>query len=67
LPVIPSTYTINFGNFDAYLTGFKYESKALNPQQVWTNYMTGNGYSGGKYGVNVAITKDDAVISQVSY
>jgi hypothetical protein len=29
--------------------------------------MTGNGYSGGKYGVNVAITKDDAVISQVSY
>jgi len=67
LPVIPSTYTINFGKFDAYLTGFKYESKALNPQQVWTNYMTGNGYSGGKYGVNVAITKDDAVISQVSY
>jgi len=67
LPTISDNYAISFGKFDAYLTGFKYESKALNPQQVWTNYMKGNGYTGGKYGVNVAITKDDAVISQVSY
>lgn len=67
LPVMSDTYAISFGTFDAYLTGFKYESKPLNPQQVWTNYMAGNGYTGGKYGVNVALTKDDAIISQVSY
>lgn len=67
LPVIPDSYTINSGRLDAYLTGFKYDSKPLNPQQVWSNYMAGNGYSGGKYGVNVAITKDEAVVSQVSY
>ena len=67
LPVIPSAYAISFGAFDAYLTGFRYESKPLNPQQVWSNYMKGNGYTGGKYGVNVALTKDDAVVSQISY
>lgn len=64
---IPSAYAINFGVFDAYLTGFKYKSTPLNPQQVWSEYMAGNGYTGGKYGVNFAITKDDSVISQVSY
>jgi hypothetical protein len=67
IPTIPATYSINFGTFDAYLTGFTYSNKPLNPQQVWSNYMTGNGYTGGKYGVNFAITKDDAVISQISY
>lgn len=64
---IPSAYDITFGNFDAFLTGFEYISKALNPQEVWNKYMAGNGYAGGKYGVNLAITKDDAVVSQVSY
>jgi len=67
IPVIPSSYVINFGNFDAYLTGFKYSDKPLNPQQVWSNYMAGNGYSGGKYGVNLALTKDSNVIGQISY
>lgn len=67
LPTIYDSYSISLGSFDAYLTGFKYESKPLNPQQVWSNYMAGNGYVGGKYGVNVALTKDDAVVSQVSY
>jgi hypothetical protein len=64
---IPSKYSINFGNFDAFLTGFEYISTALNPQEVWNKYMAGNGYAGGKYGVNLSITKDDAVVSQVSY
>jgi hypothetical protein len=67
LPAITDSYTVSFGNFDAYVTGFKYESKPLNPQQVWSNYMKGNGYTGGKFGVNVSLTKDDAVISQISY
>jgi hypothetical protein len=67
IPAISDTYTISFGKFDAYLTGFKYTSTPLNPQQVWSNYMTGNGYTGGKFGVNVSLTKDDAVISQISY
>ena len=67
LPVIPSSYAINFGSFDAYVTGFKYSDKPLNPQQVWSNYMAGNGYSGGKYGVNLALTKDSNVIGQISY
>jgi hypothetical protein len=67
LPTIYDSYSISLGSFDAYLTGFKYESKPLNPQQVWSNYMAGNGYAGGTFGVNVALTKDDAVVSQVSY
>ena len=67
VPYIPPSYSINFGSFDAYLTGFKYTDKPMNPQQVWSNYMAGNGYSGGKYGVNLALTKDSAVIGQISY
>jgi hypothetical protein len=64
---IPSSYAINFGRFDAYLTGFEYRSEPMNPQQVWSKYMSGNGYDGGKYGVNLAITKDDKVVSQLTY
>jgi len=67
LPAITDSYTVSFGNFDAYVTGFKYESKPLNPQQVWSNYMKGNGYTGGKFGVDVSLTKDDTVISKISY
>jgi hypothetical protein len=64
---IPATYSINFGTFDAYLTGLEYIPKPLNPQEVWYKYMAGNGYSGGKYGVDLSIKKDDSVISQISY
>jgi hypothetical protein len=66
-PTLSDNYSISFGKFDAYVTGFKYEATPLNPQQVWSNYMAGNGYAGGKFGVNVALTKDDAVVSQISY
>jgi len=66
-PTLSDNYSISFGTFDAYVTGFKYEAKPLNPQQVWSNYMAGNGYAGGKFGVNVSLTKDDAVVSQISY
>lgn len=67
IPSIPASYAITFGTFDAYLTGFKYTDKPLNPQQVWSSYMAGNGYAGGKYGVNLALTKDSAVVGQISY
>jgi hypothetical protein len=66
-PTMPAAYSINFGNFDAYLTGFEYISKPLNPQEVWSKYMAGNGYSGGKYGIDLSIKKDDLVISQITY
>jgi hypothetical protein len=29
--------------------------------------MAGNGYSGGKYGIDLSIKKDDLVISQITY
>jgi hypothetical protein len=70
LPFLPNTslnYDINFGTCDSYITGFKRNANAVNPQTVWSNYMSGNGYSGNSYGMNVAITKDDVVMSEVSY
>jgi hypothetical protein len=68
LPDTSGTYNINFGSFDAYLTGFKRNANAINPQTAWSNYMAGNGYSSGSsYGVNIAITKDNVTMSQVSY
>jgi hypothetical protein len=68
ITTIPSAYSVKIGQtqMDAYVTGFKYDSKPMNPQQVWANYMAGNGYAGGKYGMSISITKDDAVISQIS-
>ena len=67
LPNTSPTYDINFGTCDAYITGFKRNANAVNPQTVWSNYMSGNGYSGNSYGMNVAITKDNVTMSEVSY
>lgn len=72
LPYLPNpntspSYDINFGVCDAYITGFKRNANAVNPQTVWSNYMAGNGYSGNSYGMNVAITKDNVTMSEVSY
>lgn len=65
---IPSTYTITIGATpsDTYITGFKYYDTPLNPQQVWTYYMAGNGYAGGKYSIDLAIKKDNKVIKSFS-
>uniref|UniRef100_A0A6C0D6K7 Uncharacterized protein n=1 Tax=viral metagenome TaxID=1070528 RepID=A0A6C0D6K7_9ZZZZ len=62
---IPSTYAITIGPnpLDTYITGFKYYDTPLNPQQVWSYYMAGNGYVGGKYTVNLEIKKDNKVIT----
>ena len=68
VPTIPSTYTMTIGatSSDTYITGFKYYDTPLNPQQVWTYYMSGNGYAGGKYSVDLAIKKDNKVIKSFS-
>jgi hypothetical protein len=65
---IPSTYAITIGPtpLDTYITGFKYYDTPLNPQQVWSYYMAGNGYVGGKYTVNLDIKKDNTVIKSFS-
>ncbi len=68
LPDTSGTYNINFGSFDAYLTGFKRNKDVINPQTAWSNYMSGNGYSSGSnYGMNIAFTKDNVTLSEVSY
>ena len=68
LKSIPSDYNITIGatSSDTYITGFKHYDKALNPQQVWSNYMAGNGYEGGKYSIDLAIKKDNNVIKSFS-
>ena len=65
---IPNTYTITIGPapLDTYITGFKYYDTPLNPQQVWSNYMAGNGYNGGEYTVDLAIKKDNTVLKSFS-
>jgi hypothetical protein len=50
--------------FDALVADFKRWSTPLTPQDVWTNYMSGNGGNSLKkalsaYGMNVALIKDD--------
>lgn len=68
LPDTSAKYNINFGAFDAYVNGFKRNTSAMNPQTAWSNYMAGNGYtSGSNYGMNIAFTKDNVIMSQVSY
>jgi hypothetical protein len=60
VPYVTDAYGINFGVFDAYLTGFVRNAFPLDPQTVWNKYMSGNGVSksGSSYGVTAAITKD---------
>jgi hypothetical protein len=65
---IPSNYSITIGPtpLDTYITGFKYYDTPLNPQQVWSYYMAGNGYAGGKYSVDLAIKKDNKIVTSFS-
>ena len=62
---VTDAYGINFGVFDAYLTGFVRNAFPLDPQTVWAKYMSGNGIStsGSSYGVTAAITKDGSSYS----
>jgi hypothetical protein len=53
------------GSVDANVVGFKYYPNSLNPQQVWSNYMAGNGQSAlsglSSYGMNVNLTTNGTV------
>lgn len=61
-------YNINFGVFDAYLMKFSRTTSATDPQTVWNEYMKGNGSSFlSAYGLNLAVTKDNATIAQYKY
>lgn len=59
--------TILGGSVDANVAAFKYYPNSLTPQQVWTNYMAGNGQnplsSLSSYGVNVGVTSNGATQS----
>ena len=54
--------------FDAYVAGFKVWPTPLTPQDVWSNYMSGNGNSMSSmfssYGVTVGLTKDNVQQTQ---
>jgi len=62
---VTDSYDISFGVFDASLTGFLRNAFPLDPQTVWTKYMSGNGISsiGSSYGLTAAITKDGSSYS----
>ena len=65
IPVVPSSADILLGSgFDALVADFKRWSSPLTPQDVWSNYMSGNGGNSLKkamssYGMNVTLVKDD--------
>lgn len=55
-------------NIDAFISGFQRWTTPLNPQEVWSNYMSGNGNTTNKlfssYGMSVALSKDNVQQSQ---
>ena len=57
--------TILGGSIDANVAGFQYFPNSLTPQQVWTNYMAGNGQSAlssvSSYGLAVDVTSSGAI------
>lgn len=57
--------TLLGGSIDANVAAFQYYPNALTPQQVWSNYMAGNGQNSvsslTSYGVNVDLTSNGAV------
>jgi len=70
LPNMGTTYTIQYGRFDAYLTKFYRNASPSDPQTVWSNYMAGNGFSanyGPGYGFSFVLTKDQAPIAKYEY
>lgn len=67
VPSLPDTDNPVYlgGSVDANVVGFKYYPNSLNPQQVWSNYMAGNGQSAlsgiSSYGLNVDLTTNGSV------
>ena len=69
MPNVSNSYDINFGVCDAYVVKFQRVPTPTDPQTVWNDYLSGNGYSSSisSYGLSVAITKDNTPIAQYSY
>jgi len=58
-----SAVTIGGSTFDALIAGFTRTSTSVNPQDVWSSYLAGNGGNSlskafSSYGVNVDLIKD---------
>ena len=70
-PAIAATSPMNLGSgFNAYISGFNSWGSPLGPQQVWNNYMSGNGTSAisryfSSYSVDLTVSKDN--VEQNSY
>jgi hypothetical protein len=64
-PGTPSANPMNLGTgFNAYVSGFTSYGYPMGPQEVWNNYMSGNGRSVlsrlfSSYNVDVAVSKDN--------
>jgi hypothetical protein len=64
-PGTPSANPMNLGTgFNAYVSGFTSWGSPMGPQEVWNNYMSGNGSSAisrffSSYNVDVAVSKDN--------
>jgi hypothetical protein len=64
-PGTPSANPMKLGTgFNAYVSGFTSWGSPMGPQEVWNNYMSGNGSSAitrffSSYNVDVAVSKDN--------
>jgi hypothetical protein len=70
LPDMSSSYDINYGSMDGFLTMFSRVASPRDPQSVWNSYMAGNGFSpnyGAAYGFNFVLTKDQSPIAKYDY
>jgi hypothetical protein len=70
LPDMSSSYDINYGSMDGFLTMFSRVASPRDPQSVWNSYMAGNGFSpnyGAAYGFNFVLTKDQSPIAKYEY
>jgi hypothetical protein len=65
-----NNFTIKFGVFDAFLTKFSRIAGATDPQTVWNEYMSGNGYESKlapSYGFEFSVNKDKDIIAKYKY
>jgi hypothetical protein len=73
-PATPTGKDIIIGGgttFDAYISKFQHWAEPVDPQTVWSEYMSGNGQGGitsaiSSYGINLSIIKDNIEQSKYS-
>ena len=73
-PATPTGKDIIIGGgntFDAYVSKFQHWSEPVDPQIVWSEYMSGNGQSSvtnfiSSYGIDLSIIKDNIEQSKYS-